>query len=156
ASVPPRGRHTAPSAGIGSMSLLECEALDRAALVGDQGPEPGDELIDGHFPGWQVERQRRGRRGEGRRVRPGRDARDANGDGEREGRDRSRMQLVAVAPRLDVNGVLRHGLALAGDGAAPLSADGRGRGNTTDAADARLIAEYAAREAPPAWQPPPP
>src|SRR5262249_11584665 len=99
---------------------------------------------------------RRGRRCEGRRVRPGRDARDANGDGEREGRDRLRMQLVAVAPRLDVNGVLRHGLALAGDGAAPLSADGRGRGNTTDAADARLIAEYAAREAPPAWQPPPP
>jgi transposase len=32
----------------------------------------------------------------------------------------------------------------------------RGRGNKTDAADARLIAEYAARERPPAWQPPPP
>jgi transposase len=30
----------------------------------------------------------------------------------------------------------------------------RGRGNKTDAADARLIAEYAARERPPAWQPP--
>jgi transposase len=32
----------------------------------------------------------------------------------------------------------------------------RGRGNKTDAADARLIAEYAARERPPAWRPPPP
>lgn len=32
----------------------------------------------------------------------------------------------------------------------------RGRGNKTDKADARLIAEYAARESPPAWQPPPP
>jgi transposase len=32
----------------------------------------------------------------------------------------------------------------------------RGRGNKTDKADARLIAEYAAREAPPAWRPPPP
>src|SRR5262249_18761899 len=32
----------------------------------------------------------------------------------------------------------------------------RGRGNKTDTADARLIAEYAAREAPPAWRPPPP
>jgi transposase len=32
----------------------------------------------------------------------------------------------------------------------------RGRGNKTDRADARLIAEYAARESPPAWQPPPP
>jgi transposase len=32
----------------------------------------------------------------------------------------------------------------------------RGRGNKTDKADARLIAEYAAREHPPAWQPPPP
>jgi transposase len=32
----------------------------------------------------------------------------------------------------------------------------RGRSNKTDAADARLIAEYAAREGPPAWQPPPP
>jgi transposase len=31
-----------------------------------------------------------------------------------------------------------------------------GRGNKTDKADARLIAEYAAREHPPAWQPPPP
>jgi transposase len=31
-----------------------------------------------------------------------------------------------------------------------------GRGNKTDPADARLIAEYACREAPPAWQPPPP
>src|SRR5207244_3697264 len=29
------------------------------------------------------------------------------------------------------------------------------RGNKTDKADARLIAEYAARERPPAWQPPP-
>src|SRR5262249_17913555 len=29
-------------------------------------------------------------------------------------------------------------------------------GNKTDRADARLIAEYAARERPPAWQPPPP
>ena len=32
----------------------------------------------------------------------------------------------------------------------------RGRGNKTDRADARLIAEYAERERPPAWQPPPP
>ena len=32
----------------------------------------------------------------------------------------------------------------------------RGRGNKTDRADARLIAEYAARERPPAWQPPSP
>jgi transposase len=32
----------------------------------------------------------------------------------------------------------------------------RGRGNKTDKADARLIAEYAARERPPAWQPPSP
>lgn len=32
----------------------------------------------------------------------------------------------------------------------------RGRGNKTDRADARLIAEYAQRENPPAWQPPPP
>jgi len=32
----------------------------------------------------------------------------------------------------------------------------RGRGNKTDKADARLIAEYAQRERPPAWQPPPP
>jgi transposase len=32
----------------------------------------------------------------------------------------------------------------------------RGRGNKTNKADARLIAEYAAREHPPAWQPPPP
>jgi transposase len=32
----------------------------------------------------------------------------------------------------------------------------RGRGNKTDAADARLIAAYAAREAPPAGRPPPP
>ena len=32
----------------------------------------------------------------------------------------------------------------------------RGRGNKTDAADARLIAEYTARECPPAWRPPPP
>jgi transposase len=32
----------------------------------------------------------------------------------------------------------------------------RGRGNKTDRADARLIAEYAARETPPAWQPPAP
>ena len=32
----------------------------------------------------------------------------------------------------------------------------RGRGNKTDRADARLIAEYAARERPSAWQPPPP
>jgi transposase len=32
----------------------------------------------------------------------------------------------------------------------------RGRGNKTDTADARLIAEYAAREKPPAWRPPPP
>jgi transposase len=32
----------------------------------------------------------------------------------------------------------------------------RGRGNKTDAADARLIAEYAQREAPLAWQPPTP
>lgn len=31
-----------------------------------------------------------------------------------------------------------------------------GRANKTDAADARLIAEYAARENPPAWQPPSP
>jgi transposase len=31
-----------------------------------------------------------------------------------------------------------------------------GRGNKTDPADARLIAEYAARERPAAWQPPPP
>jgi transposase len=31
-----------------------------------------------------------------------------------------------------------------------------GRANKTDAADARLIAEYARREHPPAWQPPPP
>jgi transposase len=31
----------------------------------------------------------------------------------------------------------------------------RGRGNQTDAADARLIAEYAARERPAAWRPPP-
>jgi transposase len=32
----------------------------------------------------------------------------------------------------------------------------RGRGNKTDRADARLIAEYAAREKPKAWQPPSP
>jgi len=32
----------------------------------------------------------------------------------------------------------------------------RGRGNKTDRADARLIATYAERERPPAWQPPPP
>jgi len=32
----------------------------------------------------------------------------------------------------------------------------RGRGNKTDRADARLIAEYAVRENPPAWQPPSP
>src|SRR5207302_9783852 len=32
----------------------------------------------------------------------------------------------------------------------------RGRGNKTDRADARLIAEYAAREHPPAWSPPSP
>jgi len=32
----------------------------------------------------------------------------------------------------------------------------RGRGNKTDRADAKLIAEYAAREAPPAWRPPSP
>ena len=32
----------------------------------------------------------------------------------------------------------------------------RGRGNKTDRADARLIAEYAARERPAAWQPPSP
>jgi transposase len=32
----------------------------------------------------------------------------------------------------------------------------RGRGNKTDRADAKLIAEYAARERPPAWQPPSP
>lgn len=32
----------------------------------------------------------------------------------------------------------------------------RGQGNKTDSADARLIAEYAARERPPAWQPPRP
>jgi transposase len=32
----------------------------------------------------------------------------------------------------------------------------RGRGNKTDPADARLIAEYAARERPPAWRPPAP
>ena len=32
----------------------------------------------------------------------------------------------------------------------------RGRGNKTDKADARLIAEYTARERPPAWTPPPP
>jgi transposase len=32
----------------------------------------------------------------------------------------------------------------------------RGRGNKTDRADARLIAEYAQREHPPAWQPPSP
>jgi transposase len=32
----------------------------------------------------------------------------------------------------------------------------RGRGNKTDKADARLIAEYAARERPPAWHPPSP
>lgn len=32
----------------------------------------------------------------------------------------------------------------------------RGRGNKTDAADARLIAEYTLRERPPAWCPPPP
>ena len=32
----------------------------------------------------------------------------------------------------------------------------RGRGNKTDKADAKLIADYAAREHPPAWQPPPP
>jgi transposase len=31
----------------------------------------------------------------------------------------------------------------------------RGQGNKTDRADARLIAEYAVRERPPAWQPPP-
>jgi transposase len=31
-----------------------------------------------------------------------------------------------------------------------------GRGNKTDPADARLIAEYTARERPPAWQPPAP
>lgn len=32
----------------------------------------------------------------------------------------------------------------------------RGRGNKTDKADAKLIAEYTARETPPAWCPPPP
>lgn len=32
----------------------------------------------------------------------------------------------------------------------------RGQGNKTDKADARLIAEYACRESPPAWQPPRP
>src|SRR5262249_60807327 len=32
----------------------------------------------------------------------------------------------------------------------------RGRGNKTDKADARLIADYAQRERPPAWQPPSP
>jgi len=32
----------------------------------------------------------------------------------------------------------------------------RGRGNKTDKADARLIAQYAQREQPPAWQPPSP
>jgi len=32
----------------------------------------------------------------------------------------------------------------------------RGRGNKTDKADARLIAQYAKRERPPAWRPPPP
>lgn len=32
----------------------------------------------------------------------------------------------------------------------------RGRGNKTDRADAKLIAEYARSERPPAWQPPPP
>ncbi len=32
----------------------------------------------------------------------------------------------------------------------------RGRGNKTDKADAKLIAEYALRECPPAWSPPPP
>lgn len=32
----------------------------------------------------------------------------------------------------------------------------RGRGNKTDTADAKLIAEYTLRERPPAWQPPPP
>ena len=32
----------------------------------------------------------------------------------------------------------------------------RGRSNKTDRADAKLIAEYAQRERPPAWQPPPP
>jgi transposase len=32
----------------------------------------------------------------------------------------------------------------------------RGRGNKTDKADARLIAQYAAREGPPAWHPPAP
>jgi transposase len=32
----------------------------------------------------------------------------------------------------------------------------RGRGNKTDRADARLIAEYARRERPPAWRPPSP
>jgi transposase len=32
----------------------------------------------------------------------------------------------------------------------------RGRGNKTDKADARLIADYAERERPPAWQPPSP
>src|SRR3954471_12588693 len=32
----------------------------------------------------------------------------------------------------------------------------RGRGNKTDRADAKLIAEYAARENPPGWQPPSP
>ena len=32
----------------------------------------------------------------------------------------------------------------------------RGQGNKTDRADARLIAEYAARERPPAWRPPSP
>jgi len=32
----------------------------------------------------------------------------------------------------------------------------RGQGNKTDRADAKLIAEYAARERPPAWQPPRP
>lgn len=32
----------------------------------------------------------------------------------------------------------------------------RGRGNKTDRADAKLIAEYAQRERPPAWQPPAP
>lgn len=31
----------------------------------------------------------------------------------------------------------------------------RGQGNKTDKADAKLIAEYATRERPPAWQPPP-
>jgi transposase len=32
----------------------------------------------------------------------------------------------------------------------------RGQGNKTDKADAKLIAEYATRERPPAWKPPPP